>query len=39
MKEHHHFELLTKDYDTLDLNSVLFSSPIVNIGKWRVPEL
>ena len=39
MKEHHHFELLTIDYDMLDILSVPYSSPFVNIGKWRVPKM
>ena len=38
MIEHHLFELLTIDNDTLDIKMVLFSKPIFNIGKWRVPE-
>ena len=37
MNEHHHLELLTIDYDMLDILSVPFSSPIVINGKWRVP--
>ena len=36
MKEHHHFELLTIDYDMLDILSGPYSSPIVIRGKWRV---
>ena len=39
MKEHHHFELLTIDYDMLDILSVPYSSPIVMKGKWRVPKM
>ena len=38
MIEHRLFELLTKDNNMLDIKSVLFSSPIVNIGMWRVPD-
>ena len=37
MKEHHHFEFLTIDYDMLDMLSVTYSSPIATDGKWRVP--
>ena len=37
MNEHHHLELLTIDYDIIDILSVPFSSPIVINGKWRVP--
>ena len=37
MNEHHHLELLTIDYDMLDILSVPYSSPIVINGKWRVP--
>ena len=36
MKEHHHFELLTIDKDTLDILSGPYNSPIVIRGKWRV---
>ena len=36
MKEHHHVEILTNDYDMLDILSVPYSSPIVIRGKWRV---
>ena len=39
MKEHHHFELLTIDYDMLDILSVPYSSPIVMNGEWRVPVM
>ena len=39
MKEHHHFELLTIDYDMLDILSGPYSSPIVIRGKWRVPVM
>ena len=39
MKEHHHFELLTIDYDMLEILSVPYSSPIVMNGKWRVPKI
>ena len=37
MKEHNHLELLTIDYDMLDILSVPFSSPIIINGKWRAP--
>ena len=37
MKERHHLELLTIDYDMLDILSVPYGSPIVSKGKWRVP--
>ena len=37
MNEHHHLELLTIDYDKLDILSVPYSSPIVINGKWRIP--
>ena len=37
MKEHHHFEFSTIDYDMLDMLSVTYSSPIATNGKWRVP--
>ena len=39
MKEHHHFDLLTIDYDRLDIKSVPYSSPIVISGKWGVPVM
>ena len=39
MKEHHHFELLTIDYDMLDILSVPYSSLIVTNGTWRVPKM
>ena len=39
MKEQHHFELLTIDYDMLDILSVPYSSPFVINGKWRVPVM
>ena len=39
MKEHHHFDLLTIDYDRLDKISVPYSSPIFISGKWRVPVI
>ena len=39
MKEHHHFELKTIDEDKLDILSVPYSSPFVNIGKWRIPKM
>ena len=37
MNEHHHLELLTIDYDMLDILSVPYSSQIFMNGKWRVP--
>ena len=37
MKEHHHLELLTIDYDMLDILSVPYGSPYVSKGKWRAP--
>ena len=39
MKEHHHFELKTIDEDKLDILSIPYSSPFVNIGKWRIPKM
>ena len=37
MNEHHHLELLTIDYDMLDILSVPYSSQIFINGKWRIP--